>query len=406
MALLSKADQEYFYGLIESRSGINKRSLIEMFGYFHGTGAKFKTTDRIILEQKRIAIPIIEGTQTTIGKFIVNKFLFEDLKIFGYIQKPLTGGIVKKIDKCLADALLLNNITTLQWHQYIDRTQWLFGGALCDLINPSTSLEIMKLPPKAKKRRNELFKEHAAELDSGNAVIASKIEKEVCDIAIEEMRATGDSAVDIFDAQCGIDVYNNYKTMFVMKGAIQDSNSKQTKYNIVKSSLDEGIKKDEFPYIADSITLGAFSKGKLTGVSGYEAKKYDTLFKEVVIKPGTDCGSKEYFTILLTKELTDAFIYMNIMDGNSMVTLTMANIDSFIGKEIQVRHPSHCKMEPPHFCEKCFGIIPAELEINNIGLWAKRIANSQLNANMKKFHDITIKLYQIQMSDILGNFKG
>ena len=57
----------------------------------------------------------------------------------------------------------------------------------------------------------------------------------------------------------------NFKNMFVMKGAIRDPdpNAKQ-KYNIVTSNYIDGVSKEEYSTLCNSLAAGPYSRARNT----------------------------------------------------------------------------------------------------------------------------------------------
>src|SRR5699024_4570534 len=183
----------------------------------------------------------------------------EDLKVFGYINKTFNKKIIGKLEDGIATALLEDDITIEQVYQYIDRTQFLFGGTVAHIINPSLSSAILNLPPSAKKLREKLIEENKEAIDAGDPIISHDVEVKVCDDALKSIRALNDPAMAIFDSGSGVDFYNNYKTMFVMKGAVMDNTGEYASgYKTITSNYDSGISKEDMPKIADSLPTSAY----------------------------------------------------------------------------------------------------------------------------------------------------
>lgn len=398
--------QDEFFKILGEDYNITILKLSELFSRNKEGIVKFNTSDIIKIGPQHS--PYVNSeSYTTTGIFIYNKVCIEKLEIFGYINRTIKGSLVKKIDEKIADALLCGDLKPEQVSQYIDSCQYLFGGPLAHIINPSLSLNILKLPDSSRKLKEKLIAENIDELKKGNPMVASKIEKQVCEHAMIELRKANDPAMDIFDSECGVDFNNNFKTMFVMKGAVKDNtNGTDSKYNVALSDYDNGVSQEDFPYLADSMVLGAYSKGKLTAIGGYSTKKYNAMYQNVSLdEKGSDCGTKKTKKIRITEENKKAWgKYHYIMEKGKYVLLTPDNISSYIGKEVDMRVPIHCEHKDPKYCNICYGDMPYMLDITNVGLTFSIMSNAQLNNNMKKFHDITIKVYQIDIEKDLMSF--
>lgn len=401
---LYKSDlQQKAFDIIGDPAELSSQVIIDLFSYKKKSGQAFYIDDLIKIGPNDSKF-VKDGTITTLGIYIVNKFLIEPVGIFGYINKTLTGKILKKIDKGMAEARKLGQIDNQVMFDYIDRSQWLFGGTASFIVNTSISSTIINVPPKATKRQQELYKEHAEGLSKGEPQIASKIEKEITRIALEEMRKTDDSALALYDSGCGIDPYNNYKTMFVMKGAIIDNTGESpTGYKTITSNYNQGITKEDMPKIADSLVTGAYAKGVATQDSGYSGKKYNVVFQAVSLADkDTDCGTKETENVKITEDNKDDYgQYRYIVENGKLVRLTPETIDKYVGKTVKMRTPLHCKYKDPRYCNICAGDREYLVGVKNVGQTLSITAGKMLNAGMKKFHDVTIKTYPVEIEDLL-----
>lgn len=325
---------------------------------------------------------------TTVGIYMINKFLIEPLKVFNYINKPFDSKIWGDLENTIADALMAKDITTEQVSSFIDRTQFLLGGPLAHIINPSISSTLINLPASSKKLKQELLKEKKNDLDKEDAQVAASIEKEVVSDALKSMHQTDDPALSLFDSGA-IDPYNNYKTMFVMKGAVKDNTGESSSgYKIVTSAYNEGITKEDMPKISDSLVTSAYSKGVATQDSGTLGKKYNAVFQRIKLQPAnTDCGTKTYLKTVITKR----HLYRYIVEKDKLILLTPENISNYVGKVCDLRTPLHCHAPDPEYCSKCVGDRLYRIGVKNVGLTFNIVSGSTLNASMKAFHDSRVK---------------
>lgn len=401
--ILTPAQQKLAFELMGDPKDFNADAVVALFAYTKkGNGIRFYPEDVITIGPAES--PFVKpNSKTTLGMYIVNKFLYEDLGVLGYVNKQIDGKLNGKVDQLLADALKEGDITHEQFCNYIDRSQYLYGGPLAFIINTSLTSTVMSLPPAAKKQRAELLKEHKAELEANDPNASSKIEKAVVTTALSEMRKKNDPAMALFDSGCGVDPYNNYRTMFVMKGSVQDNTGESpTGYKVVVSNYDEGISKEDVPKIADSVVTTAYSSGVATQDSGTNAKKYNAYFQRIRIQPrGSDCGSKETLTVNLTDGNASDYIYRYMKEGSKLVMLTPDNVKQYIGKTIQIRSGIYCKAKDPEYCSICVGDRPYRIGIRNIGLTFNIVSGSTLNASLKKKHDVSIKLYDVTVDDVM-----
>jgi hypothetical protein len=386
---------------------IGRTQIIDLFARKLKKDPLLSSQDTIIIGPEHSPF-VKDKSITTVGIFLYNKIILEDLKVFGYYNGSVDGDVISKLNDLVAEALLADDITTDQCRNYIDSTEWFFGGPLSHIINPSISTSMLTIHPETEKLKNVLLEKHKTELEKGNTILAAQIEKQICDDAWERLVASNDPSIDIYKAKAGLDFYNNYKTMFVMKGPVLDNTDPTgTKYNVITSDLDSGISKKDFTAMADSGVLGSYSTGVATASSGYYTKKYNTQYQNVsLLEKGSDCGSKKTIPVLITeqnKKIHSRYRY-HMVNGKPEL-LTKANIDKYIGKTIHIRTPLGCEAQKPHFCNICYGNLSYMLDKTNVGNTYSVIPNTQMNADLKKKHDVSIKLGKVNVDNILTHFK-
>ena len=339
MKVLTAAQQKEVLDILHGPANLNVDDIVALFAYTKKYGIRYSPEDIITIGPDES--PFVKpNTRTTIGIYIANKYIYEDLGIFGYINKTITGKVYDRISDCMSAALMAGDITRQQYGDFIDRTQWLYGGPLAYVIATSLSETVLSLPPAAKTRRKKLLDEHKAEIEANDPQASAHIEHEVVDVALSEMRKKNDPSLALFDAGCGIDPYNQYKTIFVMKGAVQDNTGESpTGYKIVTSNYDTGVSKEDMPKIADTVVTTAYSSGVATQDSGTNGKKYNALFQRVRLQDrNSDCGSTETIDVLITDHNAEDYMYRYIREGSKIVMLSPDNIKSYIGKT--VNYPS------------------------------------------------------------------
>ena len=217
--------------------------------------SRFETTDEMELTPMEYFVK--EKTQTTVGRFIYNKYIIERCvfqNITGYINFVITDSKNKKIEAMLSDALIEDRITVDDYVKYIDYRDTL-GYQLNSVITTSFTPKSISAPAHILKKRDALFKKYDKELNEGNIVIAEQIEKELVKDAKEYLK--GDPGLDLYDSEARGN-FGNYKNMNLFKGATL--NTQTGKFDIVRSSFMDGIKKEDIASFGTSVVSGAYPK--------------------------------------------------------------------------------------------------------------------------------------------------
>ena len=325
---------------------------------------------------------------TTLGIWIVNLFM-SDIgisKLFdGYLNENINKKVYGKISKKVSYALIEDDITTDQLIEWEDTLQWMMPFE--DILSPNHTTKMLTCSKAIEKRKNELLKQYKTEIENGDLDTVDKIEKELIQFAKDYL--ADDPSIDTFESGAGGNWGNNFKNMYIMKGAVADPdpNAKQ-KYHIVTSSYVNGIKPEEYPIIAGSGANGAYSRGKKTEDGGYKEKLFISAFQTVALGPkGSDCGTKRYVTATLTDKNVEDWLYCYMIEGDRLTLLTSKNMDKYIGKTVKFRFTSMCENEK--FCNKCAGEFLYQAA-ENIGVVMSIIPATLKLRCMKAFHDSTI----------------
>lgn len=369
----------------------------ELFAAHKDSPPKYHVDDMIIIGPEQSPF-VKENSSTTCGIYLFNKFILEPLKIFGYVNKPFGKNELDALEDGISDGLMQKDLTTEQVAEFIDRLQFLLGGPLAHLINPSINPDIMTLPPQAAALKKKLLAENKAGIEANDPQTSSKIEKEVTKVAMDWMNERNDPSLSFFKSGA-IDPYNNYRTMFVMKGAVKDNTGESpTGYKIVTSEYDNGITKEDMPKIADTVVTSSYNSGVATQDSGYMGKKYNTILQRVkLLERGSDCKTPDTFQTVITNR----HLYRYIMENGKPVCLTPEVIDKYKGKVCKLRSPLHCHAKDPYYCNICMGDRLYDIGVHNVGLTVSILSGATLNAALKTKHNVTVGTYTIKEEDIL-----
>lgn len=341
---------------------------------------------------------------TTIGIWVFNIFLIRDFGfgfLFnGYINETIRNGNFGDINQTLAYALVEDKIDTETYKNFLNCTQFLMPYET--ILSPNHTEKILTCTKLLDKRKQELLKKYEKELEVNPVVTAEKIEKELLSYAKEILG--DDPGLDVYDSDAGGSFGNNFKNMYIMKGAIRDPDpNAKKKYNVITSGLLDGVKADEYSLLANSLSAGPYSRSKKTEIGGYWEKLFGAAFQTVTLDPpGSDCGTKRYITVELTKKNISEFMYNYIIKSNGeLEELTSENMDKYIGKKVNMRFSIFCKSKTG-VCNKCAGNFFYRRGGRNIGLATTQIASTLKNKSMKAFHDGVIKTIEMDPMKAFG----
>lgn len=362
-------------------------------GKFTVIPAKYKTSDTFYLEKNEYFNT--EKVLTNVGLFLYNKIIIEGglEKIVGYVNTPIDNDVHSVIERKLSNALKDDIITVDTFVNYLNTIQWL-SMQFNTVLASSFTLESITPNKKVIAERDRLIKSNKDRLDRGDIKAAVDIDNALVDMAKKELK--GDPGMELYDSKARGKFGNAYKNMHIMKGAVYA----QGKWEVITHNYSEGLEKKDLPMYANAMIAGQYPKSIGTQVAGYLFKKITAGFQAVTAdKKGSDCGTKHVVELVLTKKMRTELIDRYIVENGKYVLLSEDVIDKYIGKTIKLRSPLFCN-GGQHKCNICLGEIYYKLGIENVGLATAKLASTILNLNMKKFHDATPHLYDIDLNDI------
>lgn len=393
--------KRYILGIKES--DITSSFIYDLFGEFNGV-SKCNPYDLIEIpaglygpEGKKNKNKFL----TTVGIWIFNKwFIEQDLfDLFGYINKIIDGDQLEDMNQILSYALMEDRISVQVLKKYLMKTQ--LAMQFVTVLAPNYSEELLTVSVKIDKKKDALIKKYKKELDEGNTVIAKQIEDEL--IAYAKDLLKDDPALDSFVSGARSNINNNFKNMFIWKGATRDPNpdSKQ-EFRIATSNYMEGIKREEYSLYANSGIEGAYSRGKKTEHGGYLENLTTMAYQDLILdEPGTDCKTNRHIEVVLTKKNINRYIYNNIIESSGkLVELNSTNMDKYIGKKVKMRMAYLCPHEKP--CNACAGNFYYKIGVRNVGLTLMQVFSIYKNKSMKAFHDSTVQLVEIDTMKAFG----
>lgn len=393
--IINKEDVDYLLNITEEE-GTTTSFFMKTFGSIKGK-RRFNPYDTITIPPGQYGE---EGKKnknsfkTTVGLWVFNKvFLEKDLHhIVGYINSPVNGDTIGDISTKLSYWLMEDKVSI----DIIKRFQMKLQKYMSyvSIISSSYTMKMITVGSEIEKKKKELIKKYDSRIKAGDEKAVDEMEKEL--LAYAKDYLDGDPAMDMYNSEAKGNFKNHFKNLFVMKGVIK--NPDPTKgYDFSMGSYMNGISKDEYSIIANSLTAGPYARAKKTEVGGYWEKLFVSAFQHIVAdKPGSDCGTKRYITVTLDKFNMKNFMYSYIIEGSKLVELTSENMDHYKGKEVKLRFSSLCESKSG-ICNKCLGNLFNRLGLTAIGLATPQIPAKFKLASMKAFHDSTVKFGNIDI---------
>ena len=378
-----------------------EKSLIMDWFADYGDGPRFQPYDTITIPKNHYGSGKKKNKNeftTTVGLWVFNmSFIYPFSDILGYINEPVTNGKYNEINEALSYALLEDKITVDQLKDFIVQSQILMSCA--SAICPSHTEEMLLFTNKAEKKKAELQKQYAEGLAANDLTTIKKVEDELIQYAQEELKDT--ESVDMYNSGARSNWSNNFKNMYLVKGAIKHTDGS---YDYVKSSYISGLDPEDFAKTNDAAIGGPYSRSKKTASGGAAEKQFTRLTQHIKILPkGSDCGSTHTITVTLTKKNIKDWMYSFVVNSNGSLTeLTSDTKDKYIGKTVKMRYSSLCKAKNGCICEACAGSLFRRAGIENAGLLSMTMMSSVKNSSMSNFHDSTLKLAEIDPKTAFG----
>lgn len=392
--------------LVLTQQDISSSLVMEMFGSFGGqTMVNHYDTFEVpkgaykFENEKGKLVSNTNSFITTFGIWIFNIFFIQGFgfaKIFGgYINENINTDIFEDLHQQLLYAMLEDRIDVENYKKFIQYCDFIMPWE--SFLSPSHTEAILACTKEINKMKAKLIKEHKEELEKGNAVVAEQIEKQILDYVTDTL-LKDDPALDPYLSGAGGSLGNNFKNMFIMKGAIRNTDPQaEQEFTISTSSFIDGFSTEDYATLAKSLSGGPYSRAKKTEIGGYWEKLVEAALNTVVIdKEGSECGSDRYIETTLTKKNARMFMYSYMIKSNGKLEeLTQENLNKYLGKKIKFRSTLFCKNTDGSVCNCCAGNFFTRRGTKNIGLACASIPTVLKLKSMKKMHDSTVKTVEI-----------
>ena len=397
--------------LVFKQSDLCFSLIMELFGSFGGEPLchQYDTFDvpagaYVFKDDKGKEHRNIAKFTTTIGLWIFNIFFLRDFDFAflfdGYVNENIDADKFESLNNDLVYALMEDKIKMENYKKYLDYTQYFMPFE--SILSPNHTEAVLACTKKINKKKQELLKIYKPKLDAGDFAAAEDMEKELLKYAEEIL--SNDPGLDVYLSGAGSTWKNNFKNMYIMKGAIAnpDPNAKQ-QFSVTTSNFIDGVSADEYSLLANSLVSGPYSRSKKTELGGYWEKLFVSAFQDITLDPeGSDCGTKEYIEVIITPKNKSMFMYNFIIKNNGdLEELTLDNINNYMNKKVKMRFCTHCKSKTG-ICNKCAGNFFYRRGSKAIGLATVQVPSTLKLKSMKGFHDSTIKTSMIDPMKAFG----
>lgn len=335
--------------------------------------------------------------ETTLGRFIFNKFVLEApgiIEATGFFDAVVNKKMLGNIDELVGHLYMKDIISRKQFNSYIDHRDTL-GFWLNGMLAHTISEKMLKPLPEIEKKKAELCKKYEKEIEAKNVDVMTQISNELIAYAKELLK--DDPGMDLYDSG-DLDFGNNYKNNCIIKGAVM--NKITNEFDFIETSLMDGIAAKDLPAHANSILASQYPASIATADAGYMGKKLLALLQMMEIdEPGTDCGTKNLIPLTITGYNKSFCTNIYIKEGESEKLITDENVDSYVGKTVMMRSPMSCKNQK--ICAKCAGTLFHMLGVEHAGLFATSISHAALNLGLKAKHNSVVELYTLDPDSLI-----
>lgn len=375
--------------------------IMEVFGEF-GDKRRFNPYDTVTIpadsygtEQTKNKKPFT----TTVGLWIFNKVFIEPemFEVFHYINETITKSKFGYINSEMSYAIIEDKLDLDALKKFIMRCQKF--QPYVHILSPNHTMNMLLITELINKKKKELLDLHKDALANKDEKVIGAIEIELLNYAREVLK--DDPSMDMYLSGAKSSFDNNFKNLFVMRGAIKNPDPNKG-YDIITSSYMDGISKEEYATFSNSLAAGPYAKAKKTEVGGYWEKLYLQALSHIKLDvPGSDCGTTNYITTTITKKKVGDVMYNYIVEGSRLVCLTSENKDKYIGKTVKMRFSSMCESKTG-ICNKCAGDLFYKLNLTNVGTMTPQMPSKLKTISMKSFHDSSVRFAEMDVMKAFG----
>lgn len=337
----------------------------------------FSFTELVDLKKGEVA-NLEHDAKTTYGNALMNAIVL--VYPFGnkipYINKRVAVKDLEPYMLKMTDKPVSPNDITVDEYLKFGQAMYSLAG-ITQLCVPSATAKTMTPDPRVNQVRAELLEKYKDQLH--DPVIIAKIDKVLVDM--DRAWLKGDPGEGFYIKDKSYNVVR--KRLYGMYGA-EDAFGDGTHVTLIEKSLNDGWDISKLPVMASSLREGSFNRGHQTELGGAIAKEMNRYCTNSTISE-EDCGTKLGLPVLMDPSAKKRYLNNYAFVDGKEVLFTEENIDSYMGKMVEVRSPVYCKTGGIDYCVHCMGPLLAESP-NSLGVQVADIGQNFMLTSMAMMH--------------------
>jgi hypothetical protein len=302
---------------------------------------------------------------------------------FDFHNGVITQNFENHLTKLLTDDVtniedeLPNRIYVREYMRYGEACGAL--GAYDRLFSASGSPKVLTIDPTVLALRDKLVNQYKDQLSDPR--IQAMIEEQV--VAADKASFKGDPAEDFLISGKSFNPTRK-KLLAMIGGSAGFGGSEGGTASFIPTSLRDGWRVEDIPIHANEARAGSFYRGKETAMGGSDVKVGTRMGMNSKISEKF-CGAKTGIPTTITKLDTFMYLGLYVVGKSGPILITDNNITDYVGKEIMIHSPTHCRTEGDGYCETCIGTTWSTLK-NGVTNIITNIGDVFMYDKMKRMH--------------------
>jgi ribosomal protein L36 len=221
-------------------------------GKFPNRDKIYELNDKVILKKGDYK-GINKKTETTLGKLLINKIIFDPVG-YDYQNDTFTEKKIQYHLNYIGAKVLNKELDMKEYKSLLNRFED-FSLRMSSFVNPSLSVDMMNVDPSIKKLRDKLIKDNKEAIENGDTEIVSEIEEKLIEKVKEVYK--DNPQMQHYLSGAGPSLGNSFKKSSLMVGAIP-ANLNSTKFHVTTSNYVDGLKKSDIHKVSSSMILGGY----------------------------------------------------------------------------------------------------------------------------------------------------